>query len=72
MDILITINNNIINNILIVMKYFIFPMKFRIRKQTCVAFKNHLTMRIRIEAEIGLQNDKIETHFEKWRNFYRD
>ena len=25
-----------------------------------------------IEAEIGLQNDKIETHFEKWRNFYRD
>jgi len=29
-------------------------------------------MRIRIEAEIELQNDKIETHFEKWRNFYRD
>ena len=31
--------------------------------------KNHLTMRIKIEAEIGLQNDKIET---QWRNFYRD
>jgi len=54
------------------MKYFIFPMKLRSRKPNCVAFKNHLTMRIRSEAEIGLQNDKIETHFEKWRNFYRD
>ena len=64
--------SNVINNILIIMKYFIFAMKCRTRKPNFAAFKNHLTMRIKIEAEIGLQNDKIETHFEKWRNFYRD
>ena len=36
------------------MKYFIFAMKCRTRKPN---------VRIRIEAEIGLQNDKIEKHF---------
>ena len=41
-------------------------MKCRKMKPTCVAFKNHPSIRIRIEVEIGLQNDKIETHFEKW------
>jgi len=34
------------------MKYFIFAMKCRTRKPN-----------VRIEAEIGLQNDKIEKHF---------
>ena len=60
------INGNVINFIIILMKYYIFKMKYQKQKPTLDVFKNFLMLRIQIEEEIGLSNDKLELQKQKW------
>ena len=56
----------VVNYIIILMKYYIFKMKYRKIKPTFKIFKHFLLLRIQIEEEIALANDKIEQQKQKW------
>ena len=58
-----------INYIIVLMKYFIFNMKYRSVFPTFDIFKKMLKLKLDIEKEIAFMNDKIDTHRLKWTDF---
>ena len=58
--------NNIVNFILILMKYFIFKMKYRKQIQNFNCFIHSLKLKIQIEKEIALSNDTLHIFEQKW------
>ena len=51
-----------INYIIVLMKYFIFNMKFRSVYPTFDMFQKMLKIKLDMEKEIAFMNDKIDTH----------
>jgi len=58
--------NNIVNFILILMKYFIFNMKYRKQIPNFNCFVHSLKLKIQIEKEIALSNDTLHICEQKW------
>jgi len=58
--------NNIVNFILILMKYFIFHMKYRKQIPNFNCFIHSLKLKIQIEKEIALSNDTLQIFEQKW------
>ena len=64
--------NNTVNHIIILMKYFIFSFKYKKQIPTFNCFINYLKLKIQIEKEIALNNDKLHIFEQKWKriNFH--
>ena len=60
-------DTDIVNFLILTMKYFIFFMKYRKRIITFTMFKNYLDTRITIEKEIALINNKILEYNKKFQ-----
>jgi len=60
--------NNTVNYIIILMKYFIFSMKYRKQTPTMNCFINYLKLKIQIEKEIALNNDTLHIFEHKWKH----
>ena len=60
--------NDAVNYIIILMKYFIFSMKYRKQTPTMNCFINYLKLKIQIEKEIALNNDTLHIFEQKWKH----
>ena len=60
---------NICNFLIILAKYYIFASKYRNNKPNFNAYKEYLRLRIKIEEQIALNNDRHNAHQMKWRPF---
>jgi len=60
--------NNTVNYIIILMKYFIFSMKYKKQTPTLNCFINYLKLKIQIEKEIALNNDTLHIFEQKWKH----
>ena len=61
-----SIYKNVINLMILVMKYYIIQMKFRKQLPTFINYKNYLNKRIQIEQAIALIHNKLEQNNKKW------
>ena len=62
----INLHSNMINFILILMKYYIFKTKYQKYTPSFEIFRKMLYSRIQIEEQIALSKDKLEAHKTKW------
>ena len=58
--------SNISNYLILIMKFYIHSTKYNNRKLSFDAFMFYLKLRINIEEQIALKNDKYDKHVEKW------
>ena len=65
----VKIQNTTIHYIIVLMKYFIFNMKCRTVYPTFDIFKKMPKMKLDMEKEIAVMNDKIGTNRLNWTNF---
>ncbi|KAH3746366.1 hypothetical protein DPMN_180773 [Dreissena polymorpha] len=58
--------NNIVNFMVILMKYFILNMKYKKQVPNFNCFVHSLKLKIQIEKEIALSNDTLQIFEQKW------
>ena len=57
----------ICNFLILIMKFYIFSMKYRNAIPTFSSYKQYVLLREKIESQIALYNDKYESHKKKWQ-----
>ena len=60
---------DVVNFIILIMKYYIYQIKNRKLTPNFEGFLSYLKIRISIEKEIALKNDRLSKHILKWNSF---